>query len=94
MKLTTLYGERADVVDIIGYCRKHKVHLTERQAAARQCFQKGCRAFERISRFRGHKELMKEIRRMKRDAGIPNYQKVEIRTDRYGRLLPKLKKKR
>ena len=94
MRFTTLYGETADAVEIIGYCRKHKVHLTEKQAKDRRCFQKGCRAYERIGHFKGHKELMKEIRKLKKEAGIPNYQKVEIRTDRYGRLIPKLKRKR
>lgn len=91
-----LYGRVVDKWQVVGYCRKHKVYLTEENVRERGC-KKGkggrCTAYEH-SQYYDHKQRMKQIRKLKEQQGIPSWQKVEIRTDRNGKILPKLKKKR
>lgn len=36
---------------------------------------------------------MKELRQIKKEQGIPTWQKVEIKTDRNGNLVPTMRKK-
>ena len=92
----TLNNSMALRSNIVGYCRKHRVHLTGPQVTQKQCVQKHCRALKKWDcGFWEHKQRLKDIRQMKKEAGIPSWQKVEIRTDRNGELLPpKLKEKR
>lgn len=92
-----LGGQNVDKTQVVGYCRKHKVYLTAQNIRDRNCTRKGkgrkCGAYEH-SRYRDHKQRMRDIRKLKEQQGIPPWQKVEIRVDRNGKLLPKLKKKK
>ena len=91
----TLWGGTVSGDKVVGYCRLHKRHLTEQQMRTKQCIPKGCGAFKKWDcPYWDHKHRMKELRQIKKDEGIPTWQKVEIRTDRHGKLLPKLRKKR
>lgn len=91
----TLWGGTVSGDKVVGYCRLHKVHLTARQAETKRCSAKGCRSLKKWDcPYWDHKHRMKELRQIKKDEGIPPWQKVEIRTDRHGKLLPKLRKKR
>ena len=91
----TLNGSMALRSNIVGYCRRHHVHLTGNQVAQKRCVQKQCRALKKWDcKFWDHKQRMKEVRQLKKEKGIPSWQKVEIRTDRNGKLLPKLRKEK
>lgn len=91
----TLQGTWAAKSKIVGYCRLHRIHLTEAQIRQKECLQKNCNALKKWDHpFWNRRERIKEIKQLKKDAGIPSWQKVEIRTDRNGDLLPKLRKKR
>ena len=90
----TLYGTTATYSKIVGYCRKHKVHLTEPQVRKKGCVRKNCHALKKWDcECWARKDRIKQIKQYKKEAGIPPYQKVEIRTDRDGELLP-VKEKR
>jgi hypothetical protein len=91
----TLWGGMVSGDKVVGYCRLHKVHLTARQAETKRCSAKGCGAFKKWDcPYWDHKHRMKELRQIKKEEGIPAWQKVEIWTDWHGKLLPKLRKKR
>ena len=91
----TLYGQTVTQGKVVGYCCLHKVYLTANQINEKRCVPKKCGAFRKWDcAYWQRKERMRELRQMKKEAGIPPWEKVEIRTDREGKLLPKLKKKR
>lgn len=91
----TLWGGTVNGDKVVGYCRLHKVYLTARQAETKRCSAKGCRSLKKWDcSYWDHKHRMKELRQIKKEQGIPTWQKVEIKTDRNGKLLPKLRKKR
>ena len=91
----TLNGSMALRNNIVGYCRLHRVHLTAAQVRDKDCVSKKCRALKKWDHpYWDHKQRMKEVRKLKKEQGIPSWEKVEIRTDRNGELLPKMKKKR
>lgn len=91
----TLSGARANKSNIVGYCRLHKVHLTATQVKQKECLSKGCHALKKWEhKFWSHRERIKEVKQLKKEQGIPAYQKVEIRTDSKGNLLTKLRKKK
>ena len=91
----TLNGTMALQGNIVGFCRLHRVHLTAAQVRDKDCIPKKCRALKKWDHpYWDHKQRMKEVRKLKKEQGIPSWQKVEIRTDRNGELLPKMKKKR
>ena len=92
----TLNGTMAAQGNIVAYCRLHKVHLTAPQVKEKECLKKGCRALKKWDcPFWDERERIRKIKQMKKEAGIPSWEKVEIRTDHNGELLPpKLKEKR
>lgn len=88
-----LGGQTTAKSKIVGYCRLHKVHLTEAQVKSKECLRKECRAFKKWDcAFWNERERKKEIKQMKKERGIPSWQKVEIRTDRNGELVPTMRK--
>lgn len=90
----TLYGTMAAESKIVAYCRLHKIHLTAQQVRTKRCGQKGCNALKKWDcPYWDRKERMREMKRLKKEQGIPAWEKVEIRTDRNGELLKKLKRK-
>ena len=93
-KYKTLYGSMVEESKVIGYCRKHRVHLTEGQLHQKECLKKHCNALKKWDvPFWKRRDRIKEIKQIKKEAGIPSWQKVEIRTDHEGNLLPKVKNK-
>lgn len=94
MVYRTLTGQIASETRIVGYCRLHKCYLTLTQMRNKQCLQKNCfRLMKHDNPFWEQRERKKELRQLKKEQGISPWEKVEIRTDRNGDLLPKLKKK-
>lgn len=80
---------------VVGFCKKHKAYITVRQIKEKECMEKKCNALrKRDHPYWRRKERMKDLRRQKKELGIPVWEKVQIRTDRNGDLLPKLRKKR
>lgn len=89
----TINGQMANQERIVGYCRLHKRHLTEPQLIQRECVQKGCRWLKRWDcQFWDRKNRMKEVRQLKKEQGIPSWERIEVRTDREGKLLKVQKK--
>jgi coproporphyrinogen III oxidase-like Fe-S oxidoreductase len=90
----TLWGGMVSGDKVVGYCRLHKRHLTAQQMQTKQCIPKGCGAFKKWDcQYWRHKERLKEVKRIKKEQGIPTWQKVEIRTDHNGELVPTMRKK-
>lgn len=90
----TLWGGTVNGDKVVGYCRLHKRHLTAEQMKRKQCIPKGCGAFKKWDcQYWRHKERLKEVKRIKKEQGIPTWQKVEIKTDRNGNLVPTMRKK-
>lgn len=90
----TLNGNWAAASRIVGYCRLHKVHLTAAQVKEKDCLKKRCRALKRWEGpYWEKRKKRKEIRQKKKEKGIPPWERVEIRTDRNGELLPTKKKR-
>lgn len=91
----TLHGQMTAESKIVGYCRLHKIHLTAAQVKEKECLRKNCRALKKWDcAYWERRERTKKIKQMKKEAGIPSWEKVEVRTDHEGNLLPKIKKKR
>ena len=91
----TLWGGTVNGDKVVGYCRLHKVYLTARQAETKRCSAKGCRSLKKWDcSYWDHKHRMKELRQIKKEQGIPTWQKVEIRTDRNGELVPTMRTKK
>lgn len=91
----TLFGSEASADKIVGFCRLHKRYITERQMRTKKCIPKGCRAFQRRDcQYWDDRDRRKELRRMKKEAGIPSWQNVEIRTDHNGNLVPTMRTKK
>lgn len=89
-----LWGTWTTDSKVVGFCLKHRAYITVTQLERKQCLQKGCKAFRRKDHpYWERRERIKEIKRLKKEAGIPSWQKVEIRTDHEGNLLPKVKNK-
>lgn len=90
----TLWGSETTEGKVVGFCRLHRVHLTARQAEVKECVWKCCRYFKKWDcPYWDEKARRKELRRMKKAAGIPPWQKVEIRTNSDGELLLRIKSK-
>lgn len=88
----TLNGTTAIRSNIVGFCRLHRVHLTKAQVQQKECVSKGCRALKKWDhKYWDHKERMKEVKRLKKEEGVPSWQKVKIRVDREGNVLPNLR---
>lgn len=76
----TLWGSETSESKVVGFCRLHRVHLTARQVETKQCAGKGCRSLKKWDcAYWQEKERRKELRRMKKEAGIPPWQKVKIK---------------
>ena len=76
----TLFGSEASTDKIVGFCRLHRVHLTAKQVETKQCSEKRCRSLKKWEcPYWQDKERRKELRRMKKEAGIPPWQKVKIK---------------
>ena len=91
----TLWGSEVSADKVIGFCRLHRVHLTARQAEVKQCAGKCCRYFKKWDcPYWQEKERRKELRRTKKEAGIPPWQKVETRMDNNGNLVPTMQTKK
>lgn len=91
----TLWGSETSESKVVGFCRLHRVHLTARQVETKQCSEKCCRSLKKWDcPYWDEKARRKELRRMKKEAGIPPWQKVEIRTDRNGELVPTMRTKK
>lgn len=90
----TLFGSEASTDKIVGFCRLHRVHLTAKQVETKQCSEKRCRSLKKWEcPYWQDKAQRKELRRIKKEAGIPPWQKVEIKTDHNGNLVPTMRKK-
>ena len=86
-KVLALYGTWTTEDRAAGYCWKHKACVTVRQIKEKQCVRKGCKAFQKREHpYWERKERFKELRKQKKELGIPVWEKVEIRTDRNGEL--------
>ncbi len=77
-KLPALYGTWANEDRVVGYCLRHRAYVTVTQMKEKECLRKNCRAFRR----RAHplweqRKRSKEIRRRKREEGIPPWERVE-----------------
>lgn len=91
----TLNGSMALRSNIVGYCRFHRVHLTAAQVRDKDCVSKQCKALKKWDHpYWEHKQRMKEVRQLKKEQGIPSWQKVEIRVNSKGELLTKLRKEK
>lgn len=91
----TLFGTMASRDKIVAYCRLHRVHMTVKQVETKQCSAKCCRWFKKWDcRYWDRKERIKEVKRIKKEQGIPSWQRVEIRTDHNGNLVPTMRTKK
>lgn len=78
----TLFGSEASRDNIVGFCRLHRVHLTARQVETKQCAGKCCRWLKKWEcEYWAEKEQRKALRQMKKEAGIPPWQKVKTNKD-------------
>lgn len=90
----TLWGSETSEGKVVGFCRLHRVHLTARQVETKRCSEKCCRSLKKWDcPYWERKERIKEVKRIKKEQGIPPWQKVEIRTDHNGDLVPTMRKK-
>ena len=90
----TLHGQMTAESKIVGYCRLHKIHLTAPQVKEKECLRKDCHALKKWDcAFWERRERNKQIKQMKKERGIPVWEKVEIRTDHNGELLPPKEKR-
>jgi hypothetical protein len=75
-------GQTAARSKIVGYCRLHRVHLTESQVKSKECLRKECRALKKWDcAFWNERERKKYIKQMKKERGIPSWQRVDVKTD-------------
>lgn len=73
-KYKTLWGSEVSADKVIGFCRLHRVHLTARQAEVKHCSGKCCRYFKKWDcAYWRHKERIKEVRRIKKEQGVPSW---------------------
>lgn len=91
----TLNGTTAIRSNIVGFCRLHRVHLTKAQVQQKECVCKGCRALKKWDcAYWRRKERIKEVKRIKKEQGVPSWQRVEIRTDHNGNLVSAMRTKK
>lgn len=87
-KVETIFGSSASGTSVVGYCNYHRGWLTVPQLKAKRCLEKGCGRLEKCeSPFWQERERKKEVKRFKREAGIPPYEKVAVRTNRAGNVV-------
>lgn len=92
---TSLWGGKIPRDSVVAFCRRHRVHLNAAQLKKKGCLGKGCRYLKKWEcPFWDERERWREIKKLKKEQGVPVWQKVEIRTDRNGKVLPKTRKKR
>ena len=86
-KVPALYETWTTEDKAVGYCWKHKAYVTIRQIREKECMQNGCNAFRKKDHpYWERKERMKDLRKKKKEMGIPVWEKVEMRCDHEGGL--------
>ena len=88
-KVQTIFGREANVTAVVGFCHYHRAFMTVAEMKRKRCLQKGC---NRMSRVDGHpfweqRDRKKKRKQLKKEAGIPVYEKVNMRTDHNGEII-------
>lgn len=77
-KLKVLYGTWTTEDKAVGYCLKHGACVTAQQMKEKECLRKQCGAFRRRKHpFWEQRARMRELKKKKREAGIPPWERVK-----------------
>lgn len=86
--LRTLYGGKIEETRAVGYCWHHHAYLTAKQLKKKECLLKGCGALKRLDNpYWEQRERKDRVKQMKKEAGIPAYRKVRMRTNHKGEVI-------
>lgn len=86
--LRTLYGGKIESTKAVAYCWHHHAYLTAKQLKKKRCLAKNCGAFRRVeNQFWEQRDRKDRIKQMKKEAGIPVWQKVTVRTNCKGEVI-------
>ena len=88
-KVQTIFGHEAKVTAVAAFCHYHRAFMTVSEMKRKKCLQKGC---NRMSRVDGHpfweqRDRKKKRKQLKKEAGIPVYEKVTMRTNHNGEII-------
>ena len=88
-KVVTIFGHEARGTKVIAYCHYHHAWMTLPEVTRKQCVQKGCNRLSKCedNPYWQQRERKKKRKQMKKEAGIPVYEKVIMRTNHNGEII-------
>ena len=88
-KVVTIFGHEARGTKVIAYCHYHHAWMTLPEVTRKQCVQKGCNRLSKCedNPYWQQRERKKKRKQMKKEAGIPVYEKVTMRTNHNGEII-------
>ena len=84
----TIFGHEAKGTAVVAFCHYHRAFMTVPEMKRKKCLQKRCNRLEKCDcNFWIERERKKERKRLKKEAGIPVYQRVKVKTDHNGEII-------
>lgn len=84
----SMFGGMIDRSRAVAYCYYHHAHLTEKQLKKKRCLGKGCSALKKMEHpYWEQRERRDLLKKLKREAGIPVWKKVAVKTNHDGEVI-------
>ena len=88
-KVQTIFGNVAKGTKVVAYCHYHRAWMTLPELKRKECLQRGCGRLSKCedNPFWKQRERKRKRKQMKKEAGIPVYEKVNMRTNHKGEII-------